>query len=121
MLFRSSSNDLHGLASERADLALAELGNSRDENRRGNITSVTTTLTTLSANDVNANLKTLLDVLGVADHVHCEDTGFVESVDDCLGGDTNGRDKELGSALNDDVDELVQLALGVIVAKGDNC
>lgn len=33
-----------------------------------------------------------------------------------LGRDADGADEELGSAVDDDVDELVQLALGVVVA-----
>jgi hypothetical protein len=56
----------------------------------------------------------------VADHVHVDDAVLVQPVDDLLGGDTDGGDEQLGTGLNDDVDELVQLALGVIVAKGDN-
>jgi hypothetical protein len=54
----------------------------------------------------------------VTDHVHAEDTGTVELLDDGLGGNTDGGDEELGTTLNDNVDELVELALGVVVAVG---
>jgi hypothetical protein len=57
-------------------------------------------------------------VLGVADHVHAEDAGTVEPLDDSLGGNTDRRDEELSTALDDDIDELVELALGVVVAVG---
>lgn len=80
------------------------------------ITGVTTTLTTLSADEINAEVEALLDVLGVANHVHVEDTSLVESVDNSLGWDTNGRHEEFGTALNDDFNELVQFTLGVVVA-----
>jgi hypothetical protein len=35
--------------------------------------------------------------------------------------DTDGRDEELGTAVDDDADELVELALCVIVAGGMLC
>jgi hypothetical protein len=54
----------------------------------------------------------------VADHVHAEDAGTVELLDNGLGGNTDGGDEELGAALDDDVDELVELTLGVVVAVG---
>lgn len=50
------------------------------------------------------------------DHVHVEYAGRVELVDDSLGWYTDGGDEELGARFDDDVDELGQLALGVIVA-----
>lgn len=45
----------------------------------------------------------------------------MESVDDMLWGDANGGDEELGSAVDDDADELVELAFCVIVAGGVLC
>jgi hypothetical protein len=41
----------------------------------------------------------------------------VELVDSGLRGNTNSRHEELSTALDDDIDELVELALGVIIAK----
>lgn len=80
---------------------------------------MTTALTTLGADDINADIEGLLDVLGVADHVHAEDAGAVELLDDRLGGNTDSGDEELGAAVDDDVNELVELALGVVVAGGE--
>lgn len=87
------SDDLHGLTGQGALLALAQLGNSRDENGSRNITSVTTTFTALSADDINTNIKGLLNVLGVADHVHAQDASTVELLHDVLGRDTDGRNE----------------------------
>ena len=80
---------------------------------------MTTTFTSLCADDVYVALKALCDVLRVADHVHVEDAVPVQPVDDMLGRDTDGGDEEFGSRFDDDIDELVELALGVIVAIQD--
>lgn len=40
----------------------------------------------------------------------------MDAVDDVLWWDTDGGDEEGGLLLDDDVDELVELALGVVVA-----
>jgi hypothetical protein len=53
----------------------------------------------------------------VADHVHVEDAGLVELVDDGLGGHTDGADEQRGAGLDDDVGELTELALGVVIAR----
>jgi hypothetical protein len=111
----TSSNNLHRLASERADLALAEFGHGGDKNCCRNITSVTTTFTTLGANDIRTDIDSLLHVLGMANHVHVENSIFVKFIDNGLGRNTDGRDEELSAALNDDVDKFVKLALCVIV------
>lgn len=113
----TGSNDLHGLAGQRALAALNQLGHGGNEDGSGDITGVTTALTTLGADDVNADVESLLDVLGVADHVHAEDTSTVELLHDGLGGNTDGGDEEASAALNDDLDELVEFALGVVVAR----
>jgi hypothetical protein len=113
-------DDLHGLAGQRALLALDQLGNGGDQNSGGHITSVTTALTTLGADDINANIQSLLDVLGVSDHVHAEDAGTVELLDNGLGGNTDGGDEKASLLLDNDIDELTELALGVIVAVCEN-
>ena len=109
-------DDLHGLAGERALLALDQLGNGGDEDSGRDITGVTTALTTLGADNINANIKGLLDVLGVADHVHAEDAGTVELLDDSLGGNTDSGDEKASLFLDDNINELTELALGVVVA-----
>jgi hypothetical protein len=78
---------------------------------------VTTALTTLGANNVGAEFEALLDVLGVSDHVHVENAGLMELLDDVLWWDTDGTDKEFCSALDDDINKLVELSFGVVVAK----
>lgn len=117
----TGGNDLDGASGDGGLVALASLDNGRNQDSGGNVTSVTTTLTTLGADDVDAEGKALLDVLDVADHVHVQDTGLLELLDDVLGGDTDGRDEELGAGLDDNVDELIELALGVIVAAEKPC
>lgn len=112
----TGSDNENLLLGEGRDGTLAGLNDGGDENSGGDVTGVTTTLTTLSADDIDTEVEALLDVLGVADHVHVDDAVGVELVDDVLGGNTDGGDEELGTGLDDDVDELVELALGVIVA-----
>jgi hypothetical protein len=77
---------------------------------------VTTALTTLGADNINANIKGLLDVLRVAYHVHAEDAGTVELIDNSLGGNTDSRDEKASLFLDDNINELTELALGVVVA-----
>lgn len=114
-------NDLHGSAGQRALAALDQLGHGRDEDSGGDVTRVATTLTTLGTDDVDARIQGLGDVLGVADHVHDQDAGTVQLLDDGLGGDADGGDEEAGATADDDVDELAELALGVVVTKGRKC
>lgn len=112
----TGGNNLDGLASQWGLVALDELSNGGDEDGGGGVTGVAATLATLSADDIDTEVEALLDVLGVADHVHVEDAVLVELLDDVLGGDTDGGNEELGAGLDDDVNQLVKLALGVIVA-----
>jgi hypothetical protein len=77
---------------------------------------VTTSFTTLSADQINADVEAFLDVLGVADHVHVEDASFVETVHHCLWGDTDGRDEEFNTRVDNNGDEFVKFAFGVVVA-----
>ena len=112
----ASRHDLNGLAGQGAGVALADVDDGRDQHRRGDITSVAATLAALGADDVAPQVEALLDVLGVPDHVHVDDAGLVEPVDDGLGGHTDSRNKQLSAGLDDDVDKLIELALGVVVA-----
>jgi hypothetical protein len=109
------------LASHRASLSLDEVYNSGDQNSGRNITSVSTALASLGADDINAEIQALLNVLGMSNHVHVENACFVESVDDMFRWDTNGGDEELGTAVDDDADELVELAFCVIIAENSLC
>lgn len=112
----TSSNNLDRLTGHGALPALDQLGNSRDKNGGGDVTGVTTAFTTLSANDIGTGIKGLVDMLGVTNHVHVENAGFVELLDNGLGGDTDGADEKLSTALDNNVDEFIKLSLGVVVA-----
>jgi hypothetical protein len=108
-------DDLH-FGAQAALLALAHGCHGGDQDSCGNIASVTTTLTALGADHVGAEGEALGNVLGVADHVHVEDAGLVEALDGGFGGDADGGDEEAGAGVDDDGHELVELALGVVVA-----
>lgn len=113
----AGGDNLDGTARQGALGLLALLDDRGDEDGSGDVTGVATTLTALGADDVDAELEALLDVLNVADHVHVVDAGLVDALNDVLGGHTDGRDEELAARVDDDVDELIELALGVVVAK----
>lgn len=53
-------------------------------------------------------------MLRVADEVHIEYAIRVQLVDDVPGRNANGGDEQLGATGDDDVDELVEFALGVV-------
>lgn len=48
---------------------------------------------------------------------HVQNAVLVELLDNCLGGNADSTDEELGARVDDDVDELVELALCVIIAE----
>jgi hypothetical protein len=56
---------------------LYHLNDGRDQDCERNVSGVATTLATLRADDIGADVEALLDMLGVADHVHVEDAGLV--------------------------------------------
>lgn len=113
----TGGNDLHGLAGERALVALDQFGNGRDEHCGGDITSVATTLTTLGADDIDIKVKALLDVLGVSDHVHVQHAVLVKLLHDGARRDTDSADKQSGAAFNDDINKRIELSVGVIMAE----
>ena len=114
----TGANDINGLASELRLLALADVDAGRDQNAGRDVTSVSSTLTGLGANKVATDIDGLLDVLGVANHVHDRDPGLVQLVDGPNRGNADSADEELGLLLNDNVEELRELALGVVVLRG---
>ena len=73
-----------------------------------------TGFTTLSADDVCTSLASLLNVLGVANHIHIQDAICVEFLHDVLGSDPDSGDKELCAAGDDDVDKVVKTTFGVV-------
>lgn len=105
------------MASELRLLALANVDAGRDQNAGRDVASVSSTLTSLGTNKVATDVEGFLYVFGVAHHVHDGDAGFVQLVDGPHWGNTDGTDEELGLLLNDDVEELGELALGVVVLR----
>lgn len=112
----SSSNNLDWLAGQGALVTLNELGDGGDKDGSRGVSGVATTLTTLSADDVDANIQALLNVFRVADHVHVQDAMLVKAFNDMLRGNTDSGDEEFGATVDDYGDQLVKLALGVIIA-----
>lgn len=76
-----------------------------------------TTFATLRTDDVGTSIEALLNMFRVTDHVHVENTSFVQSINDVFWRYPNSRDEELSTAVDDDADQLVSFALGVVVAK----
>lgn len=112
----TGGDDLNGTARHGGLVALDGFDNGGNKHGGGDVTGVATTFAALGADDVNAELETLLDVLDVADHVHVQNPSLLELLDDMLGGDSDSRDEQLGVRLDDDVDQLIEFALCVIVA-----
>ena len=81
---------------------------------------MTTAFSSLCADDVYAAFKALRDVLWMANHVHVEDAVFVQLIDNMLGRDTDSGDEEFYARIDDDIDEFVEFAPGVIEATQDN-
>ena len=85
----------------------------------------------LRADDIDANVKGLLNMLRVTDlrrpvnsigllwrngcthHVHDEDACLMQALDNVLGRDTDSADEERGLLVDDHVNELVELTWGV--------
>ena len=116
VVYTASGNDLDVLASHWGLLALAELDNGWDENSGWGISGVSTSLATLGADHINTEVEALLNMLWVSDHVHVENTVGVELVDNSLWWDTDGGNEKFSTRLDNNIDELIELALGVIVA-----
>jgi hypothetical protein len=85
---------LDRLLGERRNGFGAHGGDGGDQNGGGDITSVATSLASLSADDIDAEVEAFLNVLGVADHVHVEDAIGVELVDNSLRRHADGGNEE---------------------------
>src|SRR4051812_45087236 len=97
-------------------MALYEVHDSWDENRCWNVASVPTTLTTLCTDYISSHLEAFLNVLRVTDHIHVQNAGFVKFLDDRFRGHANRRDEKLGSGVDYDVNEFIELSFCVVVA-----
>lgn len=111
----TGADDDDWFASERGLLAAAGVDRFGEEDTRRRVTRVTTALATLRADQIDAGLEGLGDVLDGPDHVHHEDAGPMESLDDVFGWDPNGTNEELRLLLDNDVNKQVEVAFGVIV------
>ena len=110
-------DDLDGVAGQGAFFTLDHCGDGGDEDGSGDIARVSASLAALGADDVGAYVEAFGHVFRVPDHVHVEDAGGVEAADDVDGGHADGRDEEFGARVDDDGDEFVQFAFGVVVAE----
>ena len=61
-------------------------------------------LAALGTDHVDAYVEAFLHVLWVADHVHVENAGFVEALDDVDWGNADGGDEEFCTRVDDDGD-----------------
>ena len=77
---------------------------------------MSTSLTTLSADHVDTELDTLRHVLWVTDHVHVKDAGLVDLLDNVLWWDSDSADKESGTRVDDNVNQVIEFAFRVVVA-----
>ena len=109
-------DDLHLIPRHRALLPFDHLGHRRDENRSGHVTGVSASLAALGADHIDAHIEAFLHVLRVPDHIHVEDAGFVQALDDVDWGHADGGDEELGARVDDYGDEFVEFPLCVVVA-----
>jgi hypothetical protein len=89
----------------------------RDEHGGGDLAGVAAALTTLRADNVDANVQGLLDVLGCPDHIHHRDAGGMQLLTRGLGRHTDGRDEEGGALLDHDVKQFKQGAASVVVGR----
>mmetsp|Transcript_3861 Transcript_3861/g.5492 ORF Transcript_3861/g.5492 Transcript_3861/m.5492 type:complete len:324 (-) Transcript_3861:43-1014(-) len=111
----TSSHDRHLLASQRRQFSLAEVHHHWDEDASTHLASVATTLATLRADDVHTRIQGLLHMVRGADHVHHRDAGLVQLLHSPSWGHTDCTDEESSALLDGDVDELRQIAMGVVV------
>jgi hypothetical protein len=89
----------------------------RDKNSGGDVSSVSASFATLSADQINSDVKALLHMLWVSDHVHVENASLVQTLNNLFGRDAHGRDKKFSTTVNDDADQLVEFAFGVVITR----
>ena len=114
VIHSTSTNDQDGSTGERRFLSLDCVHDGRDQDRGRHVPGVSTSFTSLSADEIDACLEGLSDVLGVSNHlvrglvikngdsgnfvvstyVHDEDPRGVKFLDDPLRRDTDSRHKE---------------------------
>lgn len=70
----------------------------------------------LGTQNVHPVVQTFLDMFRVADHVHVQDSIGMQAIHDFPRRDANRAYKQPSLGFDDDIDELGQVALGVVVA-----
>jgi len=111
----AGGDDEGGLAGQRAGVSAGDVADGGDEDAVGDVAGVAAAFAALGADHVDAGLEGLFGVFRGADHVHDEDAGGVQAGNDVWGWDANGGDEEFGARVDGDGDEVVELAVGVVV------
>lgn len=99
-------------------MSLNRIDAGRNQYASGSVAGVSTALARLRTNDVHTSIERLLHMLRVADHIHNGNAGLVQGVDDWLWWDADGTNEEGGFLLDNDVDELIEPAFGVVILEG---
>jgi hypothetical protein len=79
---------------------------------------VAAALAALGTHEINAQIKGLDRMLRVSDHIHDQNPRLVKPIDDPPWRHADGRHEQARAGLDGDVDELVELAVGVVVVRG---
>jgi hypothetical protein len=111
---RTCTNNINRLSRQRTLESLDSIHARRDKNGRGNFSRVSSALAALRTDEVYTDIKRFLDVLGMPDHVHDENTSLVEFVHCPFGWNANGAYEKFGLLVDDDVDEIRELSGGVV-------
>lgn len=75
---------------------------------------MSTSFCTLSTYDVRSNGTSFGDMFRMPNHVHVQDTVGVKFFDNMFRGDSDGRNKKFRATGDDDVDQRVQVAFGIV-------
>jgi hypothetical protein len=112
----ASRNNKRGLALEHRRLVVARnVHHGGDQDTIGDITGMPAALTTLGANHIHPQIQRLDSMFRVAHHIHDQHPIGVQFIDNPLGRNTHGANKQFCSGLNGDVNQLIEFASGVIV------
>ncbi len=114
VVYTTCGDDKNRLAGEGGLVTAANVDNAGSEDGEGNVSGVSTSLTTLEDDHIDTSLDDLGSVLGVADDTGNDNLGTMELLDHVSGRNTDSGDEELCTRLDDNVDQLGKLTLGVI-------
>nr|POE63738.1 hypothetical protein CFP56_04641 [Quercus suber] len=103
------------LARQRTGILPRDVDDRGDQDARRDVARVAAAFAALGAHDIHARLQRLVRVLRVSDHVHDEDARGMQALDDMRGWDADSADEERRFLLDRNADQLVELAVGVVV------